>query len=208
MTMMGSAALRRRQATHNAAAGSPPTAPPRPPRSSRARSAQTSAGSAGHRTPLRWPTFQPAQVAQFHPAPTPTARPSRVIQFGVLQLAPAAAYARTNGSAYVQAKCWTAQGRRRCKRRGRHAGRASTPRKDRASLGVGHHGRLHGVRGGDVAAARAHAQSVGRRSAARQPRPGRRRALPAPRRRAFVRHPSGYEVSDERDRLKDLRAQA
>ena len=51
----------------SAAAGSPPTAPPRPPRSSRARSAQTSPGSAGHRTTLRWPTFQPAQVAQFSP---------------------------------------------------------------------------------------------------------------------------------------------
>jgi len=36
----------------------------------RARSAQTSPGSAGHRTTLTWPKFQPAQVAQFHPAPT------------------------------------------------------------------------------------------------------------------------------------------
>src|SRR4051794_23601599 len=46
------------------------TAPLRPPQYARARAAQTKPESADHRTTLAWPGFQPAQVAQFHPAPT------------------------------------------------------------------------------------------------------------------------------------------
>jgi hypothetical protein len=44
-------------------------------RSSRARSAHTSPGSEGHRTSLRWPTFERRSWPSLHPAPTTYAAP-------------------------------------------------------------------------------------------------------------------------------------